>query len=126
MKKYIGTKEVQAVPMHADEAVQKGYKVGEHQHEDGYEVVYPDGYKSWSPKEVFEKYYQPNETKLDKVMYEGMLLGNKVCHLAEYFETDEFKNLDEEIQELLRCKYEQMDGYMKILIKIADILRAIK
>ena len=25
----------------------------------GYNVVYPDGYQSWSPKEVFEKAYYP-------------------------------------------------------------------
>lgn len=25
----------------------------------GYKVVYPDGYESWSPKKVFEKFYFP-------------------------------------------------------------------
>ena len=58
MEKYIGTKRVMAQPMTADEAVEKGYKVGNHEHEDGYEVEYKDGYKSWSPKEVFEESYK--------------------------------------------------------------------
>lgn len=58
MEKYIGIKEVKAKPMTAYEALQHGYKIGEHQHEDGYQVVYSDGYKSWSPKEVFEKSYK--------------------------------------------------------------------
>lgn len=26
--------------------------------EEGYEVVYPDGYVSWSPKDVFESAYR--------------------------------------------------------------------
>ena len=34
---------------------------------DGYMVVYPDGYKSWSPKRVFEEAYRevsPQEKEL--------------------------------------------------------------
>lgn len=55
MKTYIGIKKVKAQPMTAAEAVQYGYKVGNHK--DGYEIEYPDGYKSWSPKEAFENAY---------------------------------------------------------------------
>lgn len=54
MEKCIGTKEVKAQPMTAKEAIEKGYKVNNHTG-DGYEVEYQDGYKSWSPKEVFEE-----------------------------------------------------------------------
>ena len=54
MKNYIGTKEVKARPMTSKEAIEKGYKVNNHTG-DGYEVEYQDGYKSWSPKEVFEE-----------------------------------------------------------------------
>lgn len=57
MKKYIGTKEVMAQPMSAEEAVKMGYKVGSNTG-NGYEVEYKDGYKSWSPKEVFEEAYK--------------------------------------------------------------------
>lgn len=42
---YIGTKVVQAFP-----AEQDG--------QPGYRVIYEDGYKSWSPKAVFEEAYQ--------------------------------------------------------------------
>lgn len=45
MKNYIGVKIVKAEPMAKDG-------------KDGYKVVYPDGYVSWSPKEVFEKAYR--------------------------------------------------------------------
>lgn len=57
MKNYIGTKEVKAQPMTAEEAIEKGYKVNNHTG-DGYEVEYQDGYKSWSPKDVFEEAYK--------------------------------------------------------------------
>lgn len=48
MQKYIGTKIVQA------EARQKD---GEH----GFDVVYPDGYRSWSPEAAFLGAYRPIE-----------------------------------------------------------------
>ena len=46
MKTYIGTKIIQAEP-----ATKDG--------KDGYKVVYPGGYESWSPKDVFEAAYLP-------------------------------------------------------------------
>lgn len=49
--KAIGIKMVDLQPMTAREANDKGHKIGEHSFEtEGYEVTYPDGYKSWSPK----------------------------------------------------------------------------
>lgn len=62
MNKYIGTKLVEAEPAyrlngiiyHPDspELIAAGMAA-----EEGYRVKYPDGYESWSPKEVFEKAY---------------------------------------------------------------------
>lgn len=60
MKKYIITKVVDATPAWRvdgkvylkDEAVPRSMN-----REDGYKVVYEDGYESWSPKDVFEKAY---------------------------------------------------------------------
>ena len=46
MKQYIGTKIIHAEPM-------------EKNGREGYKVVYaPDGYESWSPKDVFEEAYR--------------------------------------------------------------------
>lgn len=53
--KYIGIKVVDAVPMTTEEAVNHGYRIGDN-NGDGYEVIYEEGYKSWCPKEVFEKH----------------------------------------------------------------------
>ena len=56
MKTYIGTKIIQAEPQ-----TQKGEKFpnGDVAPDlEGYKVVYPDGYVSWSPKDVFETAYR--------------------------------------------------------------------
>ena len=58
MSKFIGVKMVEAVPMTASEAINKGYRIGNSIPDAfGYEVTYPDGYKSWCPKDVFESSY---------------------------------------------------------------------
>ena len=54
MKTYIGTKMIHAEPCAAWKDA-GGHIAGD----PGYKVVYPDGYESWSPKEVFEKAYLP-------------------------------------------------------------------
>ena len=53
MQKYIGTKIIEAEPCKAWKDT-KLHKAGE----DGYKVRYPDGYESWSPKDVFEEAYR--------------------------------------------------------------------
>lgn len=60
LKNYLGTKLVQAEPMTRGyfTVMEKGGETPkENYHDEGYKVVYPDGYVSWSPKEVFEKAY---------------------------------------------------------------------
>ena len=60
MKKYIGTKVVDATPAWRVEGkVYLKYEAVPRSmnREDGYKVVYEDGYESWSPKDVFEKAY---------------------------------------------------------------------
>lgn len=59
MKTYIGCKIIQAEPM--DECTflkSKGQDVANRETRPGYCVIYPDGYISWSPKEVFEEAYR--------------------------------------------------------------------
>ena len=58
MKMYIGTKMIKAALMTRSEAEKSyGVKVGGSRTGEGYLVKYPDGYLSWSPKDVFEKAY---------------------------------------------------------------------
>jgi len=58
---FIGAKIIKASPM--DECTflkeHKGEDVTNWETRPGYRVVYPDGYVSWSPKEVFENAYRP-------------------------------------------------------------------
>lgn len=58
MNKYIGTKLIEAKAMNKYNFYmnEKGTDCKD-ENEEGYKVVYPDGYVSWSPKDVFEKAY---------------------------------------------------------------------
>ena len=60
MKKFIGTKVIMAEPMTMTEAQKVlGREIKPATvEEDGYLVKYKDGYKSWSPKSVFEEAYR--------------------------------------------------------------------
>lgn len=61
MKKYIGVKIIEAKPMNRGEYNEyRGWTIpaGENPEDEGYLVVYPDGYVSWSPKPQFEEAYR--------------------------------------------------------------------
>lgn len=62
-KPYIGAKVIRAKPMTQEEWLKSQGKYQENQESygDGYEVTYPDNYKSWSPKKVFETAYREIE-----------------------------------------------------------------
>lgn len=71
MPKYIGTKVVQAKPMSLKDAqIVLGREINPATVEkDGYLVEYNDGYKSWSPKSVFEEVYR----KVGSVTFGGAI-----------------------------------------------------
>ena len=83
MKQYIGTKMVQAEPVLKVQG--QMYGIGEivlrhdEDAECGYKVVYPDGYVSWSPKEVFEEAYRETDDMNFGLAIEAMKLGMKVA-----------------------------------------------
>ena len=57
-KVYIGTKVVKAYPMSRTEFKPATPGDGTPPDEPGYCVEYEDGYRSWSPKETFERCYR--------------------------------------------------------------------
>ena len=62
MKTYIGTKIIQAEPafrIDGEIYPESGPVPRSMNREEGYRVHYPDGYESWSPKDVFEQAYLP-------------------------------------------------------------------
>ncbi len=69
---YIGIKSIEARPLR---------KHGQ----DGYEVIYPDGYVSWSPKATFEQAYFPidNSTKISETVVEAFIDDMETLTLGE-------------------------------------------
>lgn len=115
MKKYTGTKSIWARPMNADNAIEKGYKINNHTHEDGYEVEYEDGYKSWSPKDVFDKAYRPSETFLDRMLIEKEGLESRYNSLTNFLNTGNHTVLPVEQQKLLVKQHIAMGDYLSVL-----------
>lgn len=83
---YISIKYVEASPMTAEEAVEHGYRIGDNSG-DGYEVIYEEGYKSWCPKEVFEKHnYRFNNKELASTAKLMVSSDYKERFIAEYIQ----------------------------------------
>lgn len=87
--KAIGIKMVELQPMRASMALSTGYKIGNaHPDDMGYEVTYPDGYKSWSPKDVADAAYYPlsennDGTKILKEDVENFITDVDVTTIGE-------------------------------------------
>ena len=66
MSLYVGTKIIKAEPMTLTQFNEENNKViPATSGEEGYKVTYPDGYVSWSPRDVFNNAYRliTNEEK---------------------------------------------------------------
>lgn len=83
MEQYIGTKVVEAKPVNRGEYnAYRGWPIpeGEDQSKEGYLVRYqPDGYESWSPKEVFEQAYRRTDGLNFGLALEAAKLGHKIA-----------------------------------------------
>lgn len=122
MKKYIGTKQIEAEPMTMGEAYEKNLlqagKVPNESEKDnaGYHVKYEGGYESWSPAEPFEKAYKIAETPLNRMAIEENELSCRVEKLNEFiYSSDKFDELDATIKAMLISQYESMRDYLAAL-----------
>lgn len=120
MKKYVGTKHIEAEPMLMQEAYDKGLlQAGKMPVENklGYIVKYNDGYLSWSPKDVFEAAYEVEETPLDRLYIERKELDEKFRKLCTLIGKKDFAEVikDEEMRTLLRLQQHYMGEYLSIL-----------
>lgn len=121
MKKYIGTKQIEAEPMTMSEAFEKGLlQAGRVPNEReksnaGYHVKYEGGYESWSPAESFKEAYTLTETPLDRMRIESNELCKKFSGLASFIESDKFKEFDSVMQGMLKVQYRMMCNYWQIL-----------
>ena len=115
MKKYIGTKMIEAepalryadgmiapvnAPVRLDEPVKSGYK-----------VRYPDGYESFSPKDVFEEAYRPTDGLSFGLAIEAAKKGKKIARRGwngknEYVELAERISYENAAHEVINAKHE--------------------
>lgn len=117
MKKYIGTKRIEAEPMTMGEAYEKnllkaGRVLNESEKDNaGYHVMHEGGYESWSPAEPFEKVYKVAETPLDRMAIECDELKEKIDKLDAFLDSEEFKTADEKVKGLLSSQFHIMLAY---------------
>lgn len=120
MPKYISKKLVRARPMNELEAVELGYarpNDDHHEWREGYYVLYPDGYRSWCPKGVFEKSNKKAETAYDRLLIENEELSGRLDKLHTFIHHNEnFKKLPKTEQVLLVSQYGAMQAYQGILL----------
>ena len=121
MKKYIGTKQIEAEPMTMGEAYEKNLlqagRVPNESEKDkaGYHTKYEDGYESWSPAEPFEKAYKVADTPLDRMIIEYDELKQKIDKLDVFLDSEKFITLDEKVKGLLSSQYHIMIAYSIVL-----------
>lgn len=94
MNNYIGVEMIQAIPMLAKDAVNKGYKVDSIDLSvNGYEITNSSGVKFWCPADVFERIYlKLNDNKCEEILEEDIKdfifathtskLGRKTANVA--------------------------------------------
>lgn len=121
MKKYIGTKQIEAEPMTMGEAYEKNLLQAGRAPEDsekdnaGYHVKYEDGYESWSPAETFEKAYKVADVPLDRMAIEENELADRMEKLNAFIQGDKFKELDGTTRAMLAVQYSSMSAYLHVL-----------
>lgn len=117
MKKYIGTKVIKAEPMTVTEAQVLGVEIKPATvEENGYLVEYKDGYKSWSPKSVFDETYKPAETFLDRLAVEQQELTEKVDKLRK------FLSLEDALMKVGSFQFVRMTEQLEAMEKYLNIL----
>lgn len=131
MKKYIGTKRVEAEPMTMGEAYSRGFlqagRVPSEAEKDksGYHVKYKDGYESWSPAEPFEEAYKCADSFLDRLTIEREELYEKLSKLRQFIESPKFLEIvkDKYQRQLLSRQESRMSEYLEILDERIKLLQ---
>ena len=122
MKKYNGTKQIEAEPMTMGEAYRRGLlQAGRIPNEAekakaGYYVRYEGGYESWSPADVFEKAYRVADTFLDRLRIERDDLSARYNKAREFFYSPKFeKELWPEERQAFETQLDIMRKYIAVL-----------
>ena len=137
MKKYIGTKVINALPMNRQEYNDfRGWQLpaDEDGADEGYLVEYVDGgnantpqyagYVSWSPKAVFERAYQVADTPLDRMYIEYNELMDKYNKLVLFLGRKDAGEIAGENQvALMELQKVQMHDYLLTLKERIDLMK---
>ena len=131
MKKYIGTKLIEAEAMTLGDFVQKtgrnpyGKSIDNHEEtEQGYHVRYEDGYESWSPKDVFERAYKVAEPPLDRMCIEYNELMEKYNKLVLFLGRKEAVEIAGEMQvALMEQQKIEMHDYLLTLRTRIELMK---
>lgn len=117
MKKYIGTKVIMAEPMTMTEAQKVLGRELESAtvEEDGYLVEYKNGYKSWSPKSVFDEAYRSAETFLDRMKLEFESEVDKFNKGDTFIRSEKFNELPLVARVLLYAQNKTQKMYCGLL-----------
>ena len=123
MKKFIGTKEIEAEPMSMGKAYDEGLlQVGRvpkatERMNPGYKVKYHDGYVSWSPAEPFNKSYRLSDSCEDRLKIEILDLERKYQKLSDLIESPKFEDKikDNEQRKLMVKQHHFMHEYLSVL-----------
>ncbi len=124
MKKYIGTKQIEAEPMSVSEFynLTKQSQYGEMVENGegnliGYRVVYEDGFEGWVQKDVFEKAYKVADTFLDRLHIEHSDLMEKFEKCSTFVDSEKYRETIKEDYPafLLWLQREIMGRYAAIL-----------
>lgn len=120
MKKYIGTRNVEAEPMTMGEAFERellhkgGYNVSKKDNK-GYHIKYDNGYESWLPAEAFENTYKSVDTPLDRVFLEEVEVSDRFYKLYSYLNCDKRPRLDDISRAMLDAKCDLLYDYKELL-----------
>lgn len=123
MKKYIGTKQIEAEPMTMGEAdknclIAVGERLSKDQQSiEGYHVKYDNNIESWIPKEEFEKAYKPADSFLDRLIIEDAELSERYDKCNDFVNSEKFREVVKEDYPafLLYLQREAMGSYLGTL-----------
>ena len=121
MTHYTGTKTIKACPMSLGEAEKVLRRkidtpaVENREECEGYLVEYEDGYRSWSPKEVFDKAYRVSETHVDRMIIELHEVEERYLKGRKFSFSQEFHKLSDKKMSLLRKQLDYMENYLTLL-----------
>ena len=124
MKKYIGTKQVEAEPMTMGEADNKKLvAIGSsrlstyEKSSEGYHVKYDDGVETWLPKDEFEKTYRCSETSIDKMLIQAEDFNLKAAKLGSFLNAEKQEILSDQKRNLLNAQYAAIVSLSTIILE---------